>query len=443
MNFDWDWRILAFIVCVSLLTSVVVGIIPALRVSSINPIDALKEGGRGASASRGTRTTLNLLVIGQIAMSVLLLLNAGLLIRSFLNLLHVDVGFDPRNVLTFRASFLSAISPSGINAVREGALAELAGLPGVRSIAMTSHIPLSGFSKRRALTAEGRTVLKLRDTPTVNLIWASPGFFNTLGIPMVGGRDFSWSDGSAYIAVIDASLANQYWPGQNPIGRRIRLGPPENNEPWHTVIGVVGDARINSLTVGQMGTVYIPISHVDWRSARFVVKSDNYPTSLASAVKQRLTSTAGETTVDQIQDLQMVKDIVVWQPRFFTTMLAAFAVIALVVTGVGLYGVMSYAVAHQTHDLGVRMALGASAAGIVGMIVRSAMFLTGVGIVIGTVGAVTTGKFIETQLFGVQTTDALTIATVCGVVTATAALASFLPALRAIQVDPVVTLRHD
>jgi hypothetical protein len=159
-------------------------------------------------------------------MSILLLVNAGLLIRSFLNLLHVDVGFEPRNALTFRATFLSAIPPSGINAVREQALVELAGLPGVRAAGMTSYIPLSGVSKRRALTVEGQPVLKLKDTPLINLIWASPGLFNALNMPLVSGRDFAWSDRNAHVAVVDASLAKRYWPGQNPIGRRIRLGPP-------------------------------------------------------------------------------------------------------------------------------------------------------------------------------------------------------------------------
>jgi putative ABC transport system permease protein len=209
------------------------------------------------------------------------------------------------------------------------------------------------------------------------------------------------------------------------------------------VIGVVGDARVSSLTLGQGGTVYIPITQVEWRSALFVVRSENDPSSLATAVKQRLTSVAGETVVDQMQSMEVAKDIAVWQPRFFTSLFVTFAAIALVVTAVGLYGVMSYSVAQRTHDLGVRIALGASAAGLVTMVLRGTAFLTGIGLVIGAVGAIAGGKLIEAQLFGVRTTDGMTAAIVCGIVAATAALASFLPALRATQVDPLVTLRHE
>lgn len=443
VNFDWDRRILAFVGCVSLLTTLLVGIVPAMRISDMNAIGAFREGGKGGSASRGTRRILSVLVFGQISMSVLLLLNAGLLIRSFLNLLRVDVGFDHRSVLTFRGSFPSTVAPSGIDAIRKAALAEIAGLPGVSSAAMTSHVPLSRMNKLRALTVEGRPVMKLRDTPTVNNIWASPGFFRTLDIPMVNGRDFAWSDRSAHIAIVDADLAKQYWPGQSAIGRRIRLGPPENNEPWHTVVGVVRSARMNSLTLAERSTVYLPITHVQWNSAFFVVKSATAPSSLTSTIRQRLDSVAGDTAVDQLQTMESVKNNVVWQPRFFTTLFGVFAVIALIVTAVGVYGIISYSVNQRTHDFAVRVALGASAAGLVALILRSALALTGLGVAAGVVGAIATGSLIETQLVGLESTDTITFAIVCGVVITTAALTSLLPALRASRADPIVALKQE
>jgi putative ABC transport system permease protein len=209
-------------------------------------------------------------------------------------------------------------------------------------------------------------------------------------------------------------------------------------------VGVAGQARINSLTEGEQGTVYIPIAQALWRSAYFVVRSENQPGSVTTtAVRQRLTSIAGETVVDQVQSMELIKDIAIWQPRFFTTLFVAFAGIALVVAAVGLYGVMSYSVAQRTHELGVRLALGASHAGLIGMILRGGMLLTGIGLVIGVAGAVATGEILQAQLFEVRSTDRMTAAIVCTIVTITAAFASFLPARRATQQDPVVTLRHE
>jgi putative ABC transport system permease protein len=445
-NFSADLRTWIFIVLVTTGTAVIVGVLPALSASRLSLVEALKEGGRSSSAGAGGNRVRSCLVAAEVAMSVLLLTGAGLMIRTFLNLEHQDAGFRIANITT-----LSTEAPD--DRYRRGPAAsqlihrllqEFSSLPGVVSAAATSTMPIDG-GWGRSLTVEGAPLLSLRDAPLTRHAVITPGYFKTMGIPILEGRDFNWSDETGpLVTIVDAGLARHYWPNRSAIGKRVRYGPPEDNEPWHTVVAVVGEVRAEDLRAVGNYNVYIPYAG-DYRSASmpWVVRTDAGLADPGAALREHVNQIDRNIAVGRVVTMREIVDNSLWQERFFATMLAFFAGLAMLMATVGLYGVMAYTVSRRTHELGIRMALGASAREIRGMVLLQSGRLVGAGLAIGIAAAVLLTRLLEKQLYGVKPADPQTLASVSALLVGAALLASYLPARRATRVDPILALREE
>jgi putative ABC transport system permease protein len=377
---------------------------------------------------------------------VLLLTGAGLMIRTFLNLEHQDAGFQISNLTTFATEAPKdryRPGPAAVQLTRR-MLQEFASLPGVVSVAATSTIPIDdGWG--RSLTVEGAPLLNLRDAPMISHAAVTPGYFKTMGIPMLEGRDFNEGDAAnPLVTIVDANLARHYWPNQSVIGKRVRYGPPENNEPWRTVVGVVGNVRNQDLRAVGRNSVYIPYADdFHHQSLSWVVRTSAGLSDPGAAIRQRMTEIDRSVAVSHLVTMREIVDESLWQERFFATLLAFFAGLAILMATVGLYGVMAYTVSLRTHELGIRMAVGASAREIRRMVLLQSARLVGAGLVIGMAAALLLTRLLEKQLYGVKSTDPQTFLSVAAILFAAALLASYLPAHRATSVDPLSALREE
>jgi putative ABC transport system permease protein len=266
-----------------------------------------------------------------------------------------------------------------------------------------------------------------------------------MGIPMVEGRDFTDADaeGSTPVTAVDERLARQYWPSESAIGKRIRFGPPEDNEPWHTIVGVVGAVRHERLDRHTRQSIYVPHQQIPVRGMTLAIRAAGDPESLATAVRREVQALDKDQPVTSVMTMEAVISGSVWQQRFYTILFGVFALLALVLASVGIYGVMSYAVAQRTQEIGIRMALGARAVDVLKLIIRNGMALITAGVVIGLIGAVALTRLLTTLLFGVTPTDMATFAAVSAGLIVVALLACYLPARRATKVDPLVALRYE
>jgi len=444
MTFSTDWRVLGFALAVSLLTSLIFGVAPAFGASRVDLTGALKEGGRAGTASRGRHFLRNGLVVAEVALSLILLVGAGLMVRSFLALRTQSLGFNVERVLTLDFGTPGKRYPQGpkTRALLEQIRHELASLPGVSLIAFASGAPLES-SWGRSLTVEGAPFLPLKDAPMINHTVVTPGYFRALDIPIVEGRNFTDSDWDhRFVTIVDQSLAKRYWPNQSAIGKRVRFGPPEENEPWHTVIGVAGDVLNQQLNFAGRWNIYIPAS-ADYSVSNIILRTAQDPATLANAVRARISSIDRDIAVSEILSLSQIVDRSAWRERFVSVLFGVFSVLALVLAAVGLYGVLAYTVSLRTHEIGIRMALGASAREVQGMVLRQGLALALVGLVSGTLAALALTRLLATQLYRVSPTDPGTFLTVVTVLIGVSAIAAFIPARRATQVEPVVALREE
>ena len=443
MHFDVDGRVLAFTALISILTSVLFGLAPALQSTRISLTDSLKEGGKGGSTGLKRQRSRNALVVAEVALSLMLLVGAGLMVRSFLLLRQVQPGFDPHNLLTARVSLPGpAFAKDEIYLNFDRRLRrELASIPGVKSVAATSTLPLAdGWG--RSFTAEGAPELDLKHAPEINHAVVTPDYFRTMGIPILEGRDFTDADSKSHmVTIVDQTLARRYWPDQSAIGHRVRYGPPEDKEPWHTIVGVVGDIRGERLQSRGEPNVYIPNGEHPRGGMTVVLRTSGDPSNYVSSLRGKVAAVQPEAPVSAARSMEDVIGIDIWLPRFFTILFAVFAGIALALASVGLYGVMSYMVAQRTHELGVRIALGASGLEVQRMVIRQGMRLALTGVVLGAIAALALTRLMANQLFGVSPNDALTFGGVSAVLIVVALLASYLPARRATRVDPLIALR--
>jgi putative ABC transport system permease protein len=443
MVFSVDHRVLGFALAMSLLTSLVFGIAPAFGLFSGNLTDTLKEGGRGGSSGLRQKLLRNGLVMGEVALSVTLLTGAGLMVRSFLALRTQSLGYQPEHVLSLNLGYPEKRYPDGApaRALIQRLTAEVSALPGVTSAVFSSGVPLSD-DWGRVYTIEGRPV-PLKDMPMVNHIVTTPGYFRTLGIPLLKGRDFSAADFDApRIVIVGASFAKKHWPQENAIGKRIRFGPPRNNEPWHTVVGIAADSRHMTLKGEDRSNVYLPYS-ANFSPDSLLVRTTDDPLQLVKPIRDRIVGLDRDIAVSKIFSLEQIVDRAAWQDRFFTVLFVGFALLALVLAAVGLYATLSYTVSLHTHEIGIRMALGASAARVRNMVMRQGLTLAGAGLLIGLFGAFALTRLLKTQLYEISPLDPATYFTAPTVLLLVALLAAFLPTRRATRVDPIVALRHE
>jgi len=445
MSFEVDGLVLSFAAAISVLTSLAFGLVPALTVSRVDLTGSLKEGSQSATVGSKRRLLRDTLVVGEIALSLTLLAGAGLLMRSFVALSRQPLGFKPENVLTLQIAAPETRYPRGpqTRALLQELRSEISTVPGVTSIAFASAIPLWN-RWGRSLTVEGHPQLALKDAPMINHTVVTPGYFRTLGISLLEGRDFVESDWDhPLVTIVDESLAKTYWPNESAVGKRIRFGPPEDNEPWHTVVGVAANTRNQFLDRPGRWNTYIPYSALVSPGPVLLARTEQDPQRLAQAVRRRIVDFDRDIAVSRIISMEQVLTNAAWRERFFAILLGFFSALALLLACVGLYGVMAYAVNLRRHEIGLRMALGASTQQIRLMVLRQGMRLTGVGSVLGLAAAFGLARLLSAQLYQVSPNDLQTYLAVAAILAVAAMLAVYIPARRAMRVDPMVALRYE
>lgn len=446
MSFGLDWRVLGFTVGVTLLTGLIFSVVPVLQSSRVDLNDTLKEGGRGSATSSGGRSR-SLLVVTEIALSLVLLLGAGLMIQSFLRLRSVNVGLDPKDVLTLSVSLPRAkyTEPKQRAAFFEQLMERVRGLPGVESAGATGTLPLSGNNWGRSLTVEGFPVLSVGQAPVIQHTVVTPDYFRTMGIRLLSGRDFNAADrtGSQLVTIIDERLARQYWPNESPLGKRIRFGPPEDNEPWQTIVGVVATVRHQRMQEDTRMSVYLPHLQIPIGGLAVVARTSSDPKNIVAAVRREIVQLDHDLPVSEVSTMEEVIAESIWQPRLYATLFAVFAGGALVLAVIGIYGVMAYLVITRTHEIGIRMALGATARDVFKLIVGRGMKLTFVGLLLGVGGAFALTRLLRGLLFNISATDPGTFILISLLLALVAFLACYIPARRATKVDPLVALRYE
>jgi putative ABC transport system permease protein len=442
-----DSRVMIFTLGVSLLTGVVFGLAPAFQNSKVDLHDTLKEGGR---SGRGTvrRGVRNALVIAEMAFAVVLLIGAGLLIRSFVELQQVDPGFEPRGVLAMQVSLPpnKYADRNARAAFQRRMLEQVRALPGVRSAATTTTLPMSGWDQSGSFTIEGRTVEPGQNRPHGSRWMASEDYFQTMNVPLVRGRYFEARDaqGAPGVVVVDEALARKYWPGEDAVGKRVTFETVDQQPVWREVVGVVGHVRNEGLEGESRAQYYVPYAQYATSPNMFIaVRTDADPASLAPAVRGAIAAVDRDLPVFRVTTMEKMVAESLTQRRFSMLLFGIFAALALALAVVGLYGVMSYGVAQRTHELGLRMALGAQARDVLRMVVGQAMLLVGVGLALGLAGAFALTRWMASLLYGVSATDPLTYVGIALLLGSVALLASYIPARRATKVDPMIALRYE
>jgi len=446
-----DGRVLAFTALVSLATGIAFGLAPALLIARTNLAESLKEGRRGATASVQTNRTRNLLVVAEVALALVLLVGAGLLINSFVRLQQVAPGFDPQQVLAFNVapSADRTSNPQQIADFYRELTAQLKALPRVVNASAVFQLPLAGSSATTSVAIDGRAVYPA-DRPSVVIHMAAPEYFRTMGIPIVKGREFTDRDNlsSPSVLIINEALARQYFPNEDPLGKRVAPGfstlPVFDDESgMREIIGVAADVKHQSLQGGPQPEIYFAQSQMPMAAMTVVVRAAGDLRALQAAVRSVVQSLDKNAPVYGVRTVAEILDRSVATPRFNTLLLALFAAVALILTTVGLYGVIACSVSENTQQIGIRLALGAQRSDVLKLIVGQGVVLTLAGLVIGLVASYGLTRLMSSLLFGVGSTDPWTFTGVAVLLLCVAAVACYLPARRAMNVDPLVGLRQD
>ena len=437
---------LAFSIVISALTGLVFGIAPALQASRQDLHGSLREGTRDSAP--GSRAGMReLLVAGEIALGVIVLVGAGLLLRSFVRLGEVRLGFQPQNVLTqsvlLRGANYATASQRAIFYQR--AIQRIESLPGVKSVAAVSSIPLINARNRAGFTIEGRAPLSPGQLPFSVYRIVTPGYFHTMQIGLLSGRDFSWTDipETQQVIIINQAMASAYWPNEDALGKRIKLGSLNSNMPWLTVAGIVEDVREFDSITQPLPTLYLPAPQSQRDLQYLVARTSQDPLSLAPAVRNAIWEIDKYLPVSLVRSMESVRGASTASHRFNAILMSLFACLGLVLATTGVYGVTAYSVSQRTHEIGVRMALGARGRDILKLVIRQGLASLLIGVATGLAGAGVATRLLKTLLFEVSATDPVTFASIPLLLAAVALLACWIPARRATKVDPLTALRHD
>jgi putative ABC transport system permease protein len=445
-----DGRVLGFTVLIALATGILFGLVPALQASKSDLVEALKEGGKGAGDGARRSRLRSGLIVAEVAVAVMLLVGAGLLVNSFLRLQSVNPGFNPHNVLTFRIGLPDSRypQPEQITTFYQQLVARLETLPGVASASAIAPLPLSGQGAGVGFSIEGMALPPNQPFAyDADFRTVTPGHFRTMGMTLVKGRDFTARDGlqSTPVAIINETLARRYFPDGDPLGKRINpsfsigTGEPLMRE----IIGVVRDVKHASLRVDAEPEIYVTHAQFPRNSMTLVVRADSDPNRLIGAIRNEVQQLDNELPVFNVKTLDQYLSASVAEPRFNTLLIGSFAGLALLLTAIGLYGVMSYAVTQRTHEIGIRMALGARPRDVLRLIIGQGMGMAVIGMGIGIAAAYGLTRVMASLLYGVSATDPTTFAVVIALLTVVALLACYIPARRATKVDPMVALRYE
>jgi putative ABC transport system permease protein len=444
-----DLRLLGFTLLVSLLTGIGFGLLPAFQATRTNLNTSLKEGGAKASEGRQRRGARNILVVTEIALAQVLLVGAALLAISYVRVMQINPGFNPDRVLTAKIapSNKKYPDPATRSAFYTTVLGHLQTLPGVESAGMVMSLPLTGSSMNRGFRVEGRPVPKADENVTMDFQIISPGYFSTLEIPIKQGRGLTATDieTSEHVIVINSAMAQRYWPGEDPVGKRMAIGESSKDTSWRTIVGVVGDNHHASLSEAPVPTAFIAYRQdlESWPRMGFVIKSKTDAASLTSAVRKELASIDRAQPVYAIEPMDNLLRSSVAPRRFIMLLLGSLSAIALTLAMVGVYGVISFSVSERTQEIGIRMALGARAADVLKMVLSQGMGVTLVGIGIGLGAAFLLTRLLASLLFEVSPTDLRTFSIVAALLGAVAFFACYIPARRATKVDPLIALRYE
>jgi predicted permease len=445
-----DWHVLAFTLVVAIVTGLLFGLAPMLQAGRVDVNRSLKEGlGRG-SLGAAQEWLRGILVVGEVALSLLLLVGAGLLIRTFVNLRAVELGFDPRQALTFQASLRGPRydTTAKVTDFYRRALENLRSLPGVQAAAITSTLPLEGQFNLPYAFADGNP------RGAVQYRMVTPDYFRVMQMAVRQGRAFAETDtaGAEAVIIVSESFARQNFPSASPLGGRMCAGCGFGDPALRRIVGVVSDVKQFGLASPASPTVYVPAAQVpnslmrmltQFPTTNFVIRTAADPQQLGATMKQAILKVDSVLPVKNVRSIESVLAQSIAPQRFNMTLLGVFAGLALLLAAVGIYGVISYSVAQRTHEVGIRLALGAQASNVLKLIIGQGMMLALIGVGVGLIGAWALTRLMKTLLFGVSATDPVTFAAISLLLTITALLASYLPARRATKVDPMVALRYE
>ncbi len=440
----FDWRVLAFVLAVSGMTGLLFGILPALRGTGMNVNAALKETGRGVVGSRSWASKILLAV--QVAISLVLLVGAGLFLRTLTNLRHVDIGFNPQNLLLFRVNpQLNRYDEKKTAALYREMLERLGSVPGVSAVALSAPALLSGSVNGTSIFVHGRTYAPdVRDRDNnINRLVVSPNFFDVMGIPVLAGRGFTDRDTDAApkVVMINQAAVKKYFPNENPIGQR--MGGNLENAGQMEIVGILRDVKYNSVRDAAPPTMFVPYMQTRVGNAVFEVRTRSAPAAVTGAVREAVRQIDQNLPVMDVSTQLEQVEMRFQQEKFFAQAYTLFGVVALLLAALGLFGLMSYNVARRTNEIGIRMALGAQRQDVLRLVMRESMLLVIIGIGAGLALALFAGRFVATLLYDVPPTDALALALAILVMIAVSAVAGYIPARRASRVDPMVALHYE
>lgn len=446
IHWSLDARSLAYTIAISMLTGIIFGLAPAVQAARTNLQDSLKEGGRGAAGGRRARLR-SVLVVAEIAMSLILLVGASLFVRSFLNLQQSSTGFDTSPIMTMRI-YLPGTAYEAPEAkarrVRD-IVQRIEALPGVERAFGSNFVPFGGGGSGGNISVEGQTVEKGKE-PSITFVAASPHLRQTLGVALLRGRDISDTEETTRtpVALVNQTMASQIWPGQDPLGRRFKL-LGDDIDDWFTVVGVIGDFRHFQGDTERpvFPSAYVPYSFDPTLNTGLTIRVAGEPSAITSAVREQIRAADPVLPVFAIQTAETLRQLSFWQFKLFGWMFSVFGAIALLLASVGVYGVLSYSVSQRVQEIGVRVALGAERKDVLRLILGHGMKLAAIGIIVGIVGAAGATQLVKTVLFNVTPTDPISFAGVALFLTLVALVASYVPARRAMTVDPIVALRNE
>jgi len=446
-----DIGALAFALLASVGTGVLFGLAPALQSGRGTPASSLREGGRGGTAGAGRRRLQAVLVIGELALALVLVTSAGLLVRSFVLLGRVQTGAQapPQNVLSMKISPIAAKyrSSEQIIPFYQRLLERVKSTPGVTYAGISDSLPPDRQYDYDTFVIQGQQLPPGELNPAITCPIVSPDYFHALGIPLVRGRFFSEHDNgdAPPVVIISESMANRYFPGGNPLGRRLKAsGPDLNGTPFMEIVGVVGGVRYTGLDDQANDAYYQPyLQTMYYPRTNLVVRSERPVAALAPALRREIRELDADTVISNVATMEEALGDSVTTPRFRTLLVGGFALCALVLAAIGIYGVIAYSVAQRTQEIGIRMALGAQRSTVVGAVVVEGLRLAVVGTALGIAGAFLATRLLSSLLFSVKATDATTFAAGPVILISVALIASVLPACRAAMVDPVIALRHE
>jgi putative ABC transport system permease protein len=438
-----------------LLTGIVFGLAPAWQALKFDLHTALKEGGRASAPIRGRSRLRATLVVAEVALSLMLLLGAGLLIRSFWRLQQIDTGFRAEQLLTLRLfpPASTYANDQQVAAFYEKLLERVRSLPGVKDAAVTDGLPLGDWSGGTMIEVEGQS-FKTGGHNTAGWHVVSPEFFRTLGVRLLRGRLLEDADQeqATPVAVVNETLARMHWPNEDPLGRRIRLpNGSQATTAFLIVVGVVADVKNDGLTEAARQEVYVPLRQRTAaiagmgfaRQMTLAVRTSVEPLNLVNAIRQEVMALDRNVPIASVRTMEQIMATVTVQPRFNMILLGIFAAVALVLAAVGIYGVLSYSVTQRTHEIGLRLALGAQQGEVLKLVVRQGMILALLGVAIGLAASFALTRLLTGLLYGVSATDPLTFIVIALLLTMVALMACWIPARRATKVDPMIALRHE